>query len=335
MIETLWFQPRWYHRLLWPLLWPLSRVYRSISRKRKLEFETAKRVSYRPSVPVIVVGNITAGGNGKTPVVVWLVEWLKQQGYRPGVVSRGYGAKAPHYPYVVKKDSPAEHAGDEPLLIRQRTRVPVVIAPRRARAVAELEKQGVNIVVTDDGLQHYALQRDIEVIVIDGQRRFGNEEFIPLGPLREGLERLKTADLLITNGGEPQENECAMRLKPSRFVNVKTGKKVEASHFEHAVAIAGIGHPPRFFDTLTDLGIALEKTVGFADHQAYDAETLNNLTPSQQPLLMTEKDAVKCRHFSQPHWWYLPVDAEMDSRVAETLRVALDKVKEKYGSPTA
>ncbi len=341
MIERLWFSPRCIHKLLWPLLWPLSRLYGYVALKRKQAYEQGKKESYRSPLPVIVVGNITAGGNGKTPVVIWLVEWLQSQGYKPGVVSRGYGAKAPYYPYQVQSDSSPLHVGDEPLLIQQRTGASVVVDPKRATAVQKLESLGADIVVTDDGLQHYALQRDIEIIVIDGQRRFGNEQFIPLGPLREKLSRLESVDILINNGGQPYGKELPMQLTAKEFVNVQTGQRVAVEQFNQqvmqsssAIAIAGIGHPPRFFRTLYDLGVNIEKEVGFADHQDYDAEALLALTPSNQLLLMTEKDAVKCRQFSQPHWWYLPVSAEMDSQVMMTLTATLNRYKEEYGSPT-
>lgn len=202
-------------------------------------------------MPVVVVGNITAGGNGKTPVVVWLVEQLQQLGYKPGVVSRGYGATAPQYPLVLDDNTPAKHCGDEPKLIYRRTGAPVAVDPLRANAVKALLETGVDIIITDDGLQHYALERDIEFVIVDGNRRFGNESLIPLGPLREGVERLAEVDFIITNGGQAQQGEMPMSLAPSKAINLKTKQQVEVSELRDLVAFAGIGHPPRFLIHLT------------------------------------------------------------------------------------
>ncbi len=202
-------------------------------------------------MPVVVVGNITAGGNGKTPVVVWLVEQLQQLGYKPGVVSRGYGAKAPQYPLVLDDNTSAKHCGDEPKLIYRRTGAPVAVDPVRANAVKALLATGVDIIITDDGLQHYALERDIEFVIVDGNRRFGNESLIPLGPLREGVERLAEVDFIITNGGQAQQGEMPMSLAPSKAINLKTKQQVEVSELRDLVAFAGIGHPPRFLIHLT------------------------------------------------------------------------------------
>ncbi|WP_413110337.1 tetraacyldisaccharide 4'-kinase [Thaumasiovibrio sp. DFM-14] len=337
MIEKLWYTPRWYHYLLWPLLWPFSCLFKKISETRRAGYSSGKNATFRAPVPIVVVGNITAGGNGKTPVVIGMVEWLQTQGWKPGVVSRGYGAKAPYYPYPVTSDATPAEVGDEPLLIHQRTGVPVVVAPKRSEAVQALLDSDIDVIITDDGLQHYALERDIECVVIDGQRRFGNAQYLPLGPLREGLSRLNEVDILICNGGEPRAGEWAMTLKPSHFVNLKTGERVTAEHFTgvcDAVAMAGIGHPPRFFNTLTTMGISLGKTVSFADHQSYQFSQIASLVTPEQTLLMTEKDAVKCRQFSQSNWWYLPVDAEIDIEMYEILLSRLSQYKEHYGSQT-
>lgn len=210
MINLLWFSNSPLRFLFWPLLWPLSLIFGSISRGRRQSFVDGKRASYRAPVPIVIVGNITAGGNGKTPVVVWLVELLQEQGLKVGVVSRGYGAKAPNYPLLVGNNTPTEHCGDEPKLIAQRTGALVMVDPVRSEAVKGLLEHDVQVVISDDGLQHYALKRDVEFIVIDGARRFGNEKLLPLGPLRESTERLAEVDFLITNGGEAEQGEFAM-----------------------------------------------------------------------------------------------------------------------------
>lgn len=332
MIEKIWFQRHWLGFLLSPVLWPLSLLFKWISQRRRNQFSSGDKLSYRARLPVMVVGNITAGGNGKTPVVIWLVETLLELGFKPGVVSRGYGGKAAEYPFVVQSDSKPAESGDEPLLIKRRTGVSVVVDPVRSQAVKALEAQGVDIIVTDDGLQHYALQRDIEFIVIDGKRRFGNQQFIPFGPLREGLDRLKQVDFLITNGGNAQGNEISMSLKPSLAVNLKTGEKKSVTELSQLVAFAGIGHPPRFFQTLNDLGAQVVKTQGFADHKDFDQSELNELAKQGHNLIMTEKDAVKCHQFAQDNWWYLPVSANISEESTQRIIQKIIKVKSGYGS---
>ncbi|WP_173424692.1 tetraacyldisaccharide 4'-kinase [Photobacterium sanctipauli] len=332
MIEKIWFESHPAGRALKPLLWPLSKLFGLISRRRRQQYQTGRKPAYHASVPVVVVGNITAGGNGKTPVVVWLVEQLLAAGLKPGVVSRGYGGKAPHYPYRIDGQSSTSEAGDEPILIYRRTGVPVAVSPKRAEAVALLEPE-VDVIITDDGLQHYALARDIEIVVIDGQRRFGNQQLIPLGPLREGCERLQEVDFLICNGDQPQANEIPMHLAPSPLINLKTGERAELQSLEgDLVAMAGIGHPPRFFNTLNQLGANPVVCQPFADHQAFSEQELQQLAANGQHLIMTEKDAVKCHAFALPNWWYLPVDAVMPEPQAESLINRIKKVKEEYGS---
>ena len=298
-------------------------------------YQSGKKRAYKAPVPVVVVGNITAGGNGKTPVVVWLVEQLQQLGFKPGVVSRGYGAKAPHYPLILDDNTPAKHCGDEPKLIYRRTGAPVAVDPVRANAVKALLETGVDIIITDDGLQHYALDRDIELVIVDGNRRFGNESLIPLGPLREGVERLAEVDFIITNGGQAQQGEMPMSLAPSKAINLKTKQQVEVSELRDLVAFAGIGHPPRFFNTLNAMNADVKVTKGFADHQDFDQQELQALAQQGANVIMTEKDAVKCDSYAQDNWWYLPVSAQFESNDAERILNRIKEVKATYGSPSA
>nr|WP_321458889.1 tetraacyldisaccharide 4'-kinase [uncultured Vibrio sp.] len=335
MIEKIWFENHPLKTLLWPLLWPLSLLFGVISQSKRKQYLKGSKQAYQAPVPVVVVGNITAGGNGKTPVVVWLVEQLQQLGYKPGVVSRGYGAKAPHYPLVLDVDTPAKHCGDEPKLIYNRTGAPVAVDPVRANAVKALLETGVDIVITDDGLQHYALARDIELVIVDGNRRFGNENLIPLGPLREGVERLNEVDFVITNGGQAHQGEIAMSLAPERAINLKTKQQVEVSELKQLVAFAGIGHPPRFFSTLSDMNADVKVTKGFADHQDFDQQELETLAQQGANVIMTEKDAVKCREYAQDNWWYLPVSAQFSTSDAERILNRIKEVKATYGSPSA
>lgn len=306
MIERIWSG----RSALYLLLVPFSLLYGLISNLLRLSYRWGWREAWRAPVPVVIVGNLTAGGNGKTPVVIWLVQALQQRGLRVGVVSRGYGGKAESYPLVLNEDTTTREAGDEPVLIYQRTGAAVAVAPQRRLAVEALVSDGeVDVIITDDGLQHYALARDIEIVVVDGERRFGNGWWLPAGPMRERAARLKSVTAVITNGGIAQPGELSMQLVPGLAVNLLSGERRPAAQLKNVVAMAGIGHPPRFFNTLRKQGVVTQKEVSFADHQNYSADTLNALITNGQTLLMTEKDAVKARAFAADSWWYLPVDA--------------------------
>ena len=316
MIERIWSG----QSPLWILLLPFSLLYGLVSGAIRLSYRLGLRQAWRAPVPVVVVGNLTAGGNGKTPVVVWLVEQLQQRGVRVGVVSRGYGGKAERYPLCLTPETTTDQAGDEPVLIYQRTGAPVAVSPVRADAVrALLAQHPLQIIVTDDGLQHYALARDKEIVVIDGVRRFGNGWWLPAGPMRERAARLRSVDAAIANGGEAQAGEIAMSLAPGLAVNLLSGEKRPVESLTQVVAMAGIGHPPRFFATLEQAGLQPDKTISLADHQALSEEQVLSFTAPGQTLLMTEKDAVKCRAFAHRHWWYLPVDARLAGPQANAL----------------
>ncbi|MGL5290446.1 MAG: tetraacyldisaccharide 4'-kinase [Vibrionaceae bacterium] len=334
--ERLWFtKPPW-RWLFLPLLYPLSVLFAQIARLRRRRFLQNRALSasagakasnsatcFRAPVPVIVVGNLSVGGNGKTPMVLWLAEKLRAQGFLPGIVSRGYGGKAPYYPFLLDKTTTPAIAGDEPVLIFQRTELPVAVAPERAKAVQLVLAQGANIILCDDGLQHYQLDRDLELVLIDGRRRFGNGHCLPLGPLREPLARLSCVDLLICNGSAPRSGELAMTLVPDAFINVRTGVRREEHAFANCCAMAGIGDPQRFFTTLERLGIKTTRNFAFSDHHDFDLATLLSLVNDEQPLLMTEKDAVKCRQFAIEeqidNWWYLPVNASFSAADSEKI----------------
>lgn len=305
---------------LWRLLLPLSWLYGLVSGLIRLSYRLGLKKAWRAPVPVVVVGNLTAGGNGKTPVVIWLVEQLQQRGIRVGVVSRGYGGKAASYPLVLNSATGTSEAGDEPVLIYQRTGAPVAVSPQRSDAVrALLAVHDLQLIVTDDGLQHYGLARDKEIVVIDGVRRFGNGWWLPAGPMRERASRLRSVDAIIANGGVARPGEIAMQLRPGQAVNVLNGERRDVASFDNVVAMAGIGHPPRFFATLEGSGVRPIKTVALADHQALTHADVAALVTERQTLLMTEKDAVKCRAFAEANWWYLPVDAIMTDERAQRL----------------
>lgn len=287
-------------------------------------------------MPVLVIGNISVGGNGKTPLVIWLVEQLQKKGVKVGVISRGYGGENKVYPQLVTPESNPKLMGDEPLLIAQRTHAPVAISPNRQQSIELLLSQfELDLIVTDDGLQHYALERDMEWVVVDGERRFGNGFVLPAGGLRELPSRLKQVQAVICNGKNANAGEHAMHLEPDFVINLKTGEKRKLSEFTQSIyALAGIGYPPRFFNMLKELGIPLAETFSFADHQAFTAEMIVPKLSQNLPLLMTEKDAVKCKAFTQENWWYVPVSARFSEKSTACLVEMVSKLLEKNNATT-
>ncbi|WP_095093411.1 tetraacyldisaccharide 4'-kinase [Pseudomonas sp. Irchel 3A5] len=293
------------------LLRPLESLYRRVVQGKRERFLAGQGEIYKASVPVVVVGNITIGGTGKTPLILWMIEHCHRRGLRVGVVSRGYGAKPPSLPWRVTAEQSAAQAGDEPLLIVQRSGVPLMIDPDRSRAVqALLDSEPLDLILSDDGLQHYRLARDLELVLIDAARGLGNRRCLPAGPLREPVERLKSVDALLYNGASADRDDgYAFQLQPSALVNLRSGERQALDFFPagHAIhAVAGIGNPQRFFNTLEGLHWR-PVTHAFADHAVFSAQALT-FSPAL-PVVMTEKDAVKCRPFAADDWWYLAVDA--------------------------
>ncbi|WP_386686468.1 tetraacyldisaccharide 4'-kinase [Lonepinella sp. MS14437] len=310
------------------LLLPLSWLFGLISGFRRFLFKSKILKSYRSPVPVIIVGNLSVGGNGKTPVTIWLVEQLQQRGINCGVISRGYGSQSDYYPRLVSVNDDPIQSGDEPLLIVKRTGVPVCISANRQQAIELLLKQHqCDLIISDDGLQHYKLQRDIEIVVMDAERALGNGFLLPAGPLREKESRLNSVDFIISNGAENAYADAVMKLVPHYAINLVTTEKRLLGEIKQAQAIAGIGNPQRFFTMLQGLNIQLTKTQAFADHQMYNAELFSQFD-NNQPLLMTEKDAVKCGAFAQQNWWYVPVEAEMTAvaKSPQKITALLDKI---------
>jgi tetraacyldisaccharide 4'-kinase len=278
---------------------------------------------------VIVVGNLTAGGTGKSPLTARLVSLLREQGWRPVILSRGYGGRSDAYPLSVDESTSTEQAGDEPVMLRLETGCPVVVDPQRKRgALWALKQQLGDVLICDDGLQHYALPRDIELAVFDGARGLGNGAGIPVGPLREPLERLSGVDFVVTNGGWLDDLEhprqFTMVLEPTGLRHLKTGKAapLDSLRGEPVQAVAGIGNPGRFFATLEALGAQVSGRA-FADHHRFQASDLD--TGSTRRLVMTAKDAVKCRDIAGDNAWVLSVTATLP----EEFTVAfLDRVRE-------
>lgn len=282
----------------------------------------------RLTVPVIVVGNITVGGSGKTPLTIALARVLQQRGWRPGVVSRGYGGRSRDRPRRVSVDDDPLDVGDEPLLIVRHC--PVVVDPRRPRGASRLVELGCDVVLADDGLQHYALGRDIELVMVDGERRFGNGFCLPAGPLREPLSRLREVDFIVANGAA-QSGEFAMRLPMRTVVSLRQPEQTHplADWRDRAVhAVAGIGHPERFFRQLREAGLRVEAHP-FPDHHRFRPEEL--AFPGDKPILMTEKDAVKCRLFATARHWVVPVEAELPAALLESLCARLVHVMQQRG----
>lgn len=349
LIEKVWFQSHNAKFLLVPLLMPLTALFWCLSTLRRALFAAGIQKQVKTELPVIVVGNIGVGGNGKTPMVLTLIELCKKAGLKPGVISRGYGSKAESYPYLVdgEQENGAQISGDEPFLIAKRAQVPVVIGADRIADIALIEQQGCNIVIADDGLQHYRLARDHEIILVDGKRLFGNGFLLPAGPLREATWRLSgsfqalTPTIVLNGKCEDKMHELAqypalcsastleMSLNAQNVVNIKTGERASISHFieQHKVvnALAGIGDPHRFFTTLQQLGFTLEQQQGFVDHHAFSTTDFAKFD-RHLPLLMTEKDAVKCIDFAGQNCWYLPVDANFSDKDQQSLIKIIQKL---------
>ena len=310
-----WLERQWYRIGPWHgLLLPLSLLFRSLVWLRRQLYRSGLLKSGRLPVPVIVVGNISVGGTGKTPLVIWLVEYLLQQGYRPGVLSRGHGGTAAATMAVNPATDPYL-AGDEPVLIARRCGCPVWVGKNRTQTGRALlrSRPDCDVLICDDGLQHYSLARDFEIAVVDGRRRFGNGWMLPAGPLRESVGRLKTVDAVVINGGLATAANVAMTLQGKLFRNLNhPDRTVAASDLagKPLHAVAGIGNPERFFAQLEGMGLIVQRHP-FPDHHPYRPEDLQ--FAGAEAILMTEKDAVKCAAFAQPNWWYLEVSAKVDA----------------------
>jgi tetraacyldisaccharide 4'-kinase len=309
-------------------LLPLAGVFAALSVVRRAAYRFGLRKAVRFPVPVIVIGNLTVGGTGKTPLVIWLAQHLRSQGWRPGLVARGYLGTADHWPQPVYPDSDPVEVGDEAVLLARRTACPIHVGPNRPAAVAALLDGGqVDLVLSDDGLQHYSLGRDLEIVVVDGQRRFGNGWLLPAGPLREPVSRLQAVDLVVVNGGAPRPGELAMQLGEPKVYALKDSSRLEplARFSGRAVhAVAGIGNPWRFFELLRAHGV---KAIAhsFPDHHAYHAADLQ--FADDFPILMTEKDAVKCGRFASPRHWAVRVEAQPDAGFRAQLEQRLQELE--------
>lgn len=304
----------WYQRFGWSwLLLPLSVLFYLLSSLRRLAFRLGLKQQQRLPVPVLVVGNISVGGTGKTPVTLRLCQFLQQQGWRPGIISRGYGVRLVAPRKVLPTDDPSD-VGDEPLLLAQRAGCPVVIFADRVKAGQYLlSVTDCDLIICDDGLQHYALARDLEIVLLDAQRGVGNGLLLPAGPLREGVWRLNRADLVLANGGPLPQTALSFTLTaaPACQLNDQTALLAPGTA---VTLISGIGNPQRFAATARQCGYLVTDCRWFADHHPFQAADLADITG---PVLMTEKDAVKCRAFARADWYVLPVCALLPDEVEQ------------------
>lgn len=334
--------PRAWYRKHHPLgyaLAPLARLFCLAVSARRFAYRNRLVATHHPGVPVIVVGNITAGGTGKTPLIIWLANFLRAHHFRPAIIVRGYGGKADHWPQEVRADTDPYLVGDEAVLLARRSACRVMAAPDRvAGARALVARADCNLILSDDGLQHYALERDLEIAVTDGVLGHGNGRCLPAGPLREPVSRLATVDFVIEHlpfhghGGPEQRpggdatgagTEWTMRLIPGDPRDVASGRvtrPLDSFGASPVHAVCGIGHPERFFRTLRQLGLDI-RPHAFPDHHAFLPRDL--AFEDGLPILMTEKDAVKCHGFAGPGHWYLPVEAEPDPAFGPRLLRAL------------
>lgn len=299
--------------LFYLILVPLSGVFALVTALRRLAYRYGVLKSYRLPLPVIIVGNINVGGSGKTPVVIWLAEQLKKNGFEPAVISRGYGGSA-RLATQVTVESNASVVGDEPLLIANRCDCPVWVGANRVEVGEALIKAHpqCNVIISDDGLQHYRLKRDFEIAVVDADTNKLSARLLPAGPLREPLARLNTVDAIIANGEKFNDASYQMQLVGERFYNLADASLTTmAVDFNRKIirAMAGIGKPERFYQHLCELGLTFT-TVSFEDHHAFTAAELAEI--DCDVLIMTEKDAVKCKPFAKAHYWVLPVEAQVD-----------------------
>jgi len=329
--HTSYLEKAWYNKSSWLwLLWPLSVITKKISQNRFKKFQEGKTKSWKAEIPVIIVGNVVTGGTGKTPLVIWLGKALADLGYKPGIISRGYGGRSKQYPLIVDENTPVQMCGDEPKMIFSNTSLPVYVSPNRVQAAKKLIKDtDCDILISDDGLQHYSLDRDIEIAVFDGMRGLGNKLCLPAGPLREQLNRTESVDFVVSSNSSLQKEgvneDVVMKYKPTEWVRLSDNKSFSVGAWplgKVAHAVGGIGNPLKFFISLKELGFKLIEH-SFPDHYQFQKEDF--LFSEQLPIIMTEKDAARCSKIENKSIWYLKTEADLPAEFAN--RIA-DKIKE-------
>lgn len=320
-------QPPWFLRLLEP-------VYRTVFQREQRKGQSVS-ARYRSKTPLIVVGNITTGGSGKTPLVIRLCQIALEMNLRPGIVSKGYGRKSSDT-RVVDADSDPQTCGDEPILLSIRTGVPVVVSAHRSHAISKLDEMHLDLIFSDDGLQQTDLQRDLEFCVIDGARGLGNGHLLPAGPLREPAARLDQVDFIISNGvwnEAPAGAEVTqMHLEAGKVCSLDDTREMPIAQFQqmHGTmpihAFAGIGHPQRFFNMLEAHGIEVSSHA-FPDHHRFARRDFDSIK-SGSAIIMTEKDAVKCRVLGLKNAWYIPVETRLPEEFENVFKQRLERLIE-------
>ena len=333
-----WLEQQWYRWTPWHvLLLPVSLLFGVVVALRRGLYRLGFLPVTKLPVPVIIVGNIGVGGTGKTPLVIALCRLLREQGFTPGIVSRGYRGKS-RLPRAVTRESEPAEAGDEPVLLAIKAACPVWVGPDRVAAGQALlaTHPEVNVLISDDGLQHYRLARDIEIVVVDAARWFGNGQLLPAGPLREPAWRLQTVDAVVINGWLPgaplKRSEFTMQLAGDLLYNLRNPElkaRPEVFAGQTVRAVAGIGHPERFFKQLKKLGMAI-RPHPFPDHHAFTPRDMD--FPETDAIVMTEKDAVKCVDFVGDNAWALPVEAKLDANFGAAI---MEKLRNANGPETA
>ncbi|MFC4893016.1 tetraacyldisaccharide 4'-kinase [Pseudofrancisella aestuarii] len=319
-------EKHWYSRkktILSAILEPASYIFSKIASHRKKNLQEKQ---YKSKIPIIIVGNISVGGTGKTPVVRALSEYFLAEGKKPAIISRGYGAKADTYPFEVDENTKPSQCGDEPCMMHDalQGKVPIIIDANRARAIKFIEEKysNIDVIISDDGLQHYKIARDYELVVVDASRMFGNGLTFPAGPLRESIDRIKEVDAVIAIGNckdedkkllqEFNKNILFTKIIPKEFINIKTGERKSLSEFNriNLTAIVGIGNPQKFFNSLEELGVVVTKRKIFKDHYKFKESDFIEFD-GDDVIVMTYKDAVKCKDFAKENWWYLDISVEL------------------------
>ena len=316
----------WYKKSLWLyLLFPFSAVISYLTSRRRRKFLKETKNRFKSKIPLIVVGNLTIGGTGKTPLVKYIASELQKLGYKPGLVSRGYGGKFKET-LMVTDQTPVKQTGDEAQILST-LNLPFYIDKNRVRALKALnDNHDCDIIISDDGLQHYQMNRDIEIVVIDGKRRFGNNLSFPAGPLRESKKRLDSVDFIVNNSGPTEDGEHLMNISPSKFIHLKSGKSYPVEEWpmhKQVHAVAGLGNPGRFFDLLARLGFDIVRHP-FPDHHNFMSSELHYL--DHLPIVMTEKDASKCKDFDNNRIWYLTIESDVSDKFIDELDAKIKSI---------
>lgn len=337
-IEWFWYPSRRYRSLFYYIFWLFNVPFLLLVKLKYVSYNMKILKSNHFSKPIVVVGNLSVGGTGKTPFIANLVKLLNQHDISCGIVSRGYYSKVEKLPHQVSGLDSASRVGDEAFMQYQNLKIPIVIDANRSNAVNYLiDNNDIDIVISDDGLQHYQMQRDFEIVIMDSSRAFGNKLVLPFGPLREPISRCHSVDLLVKNGHHLTEvdiesiahEEVSIRAK--QLVNLKTGEKVRFEDFSSrsVFAVAGIGNPHRFFETLESI-CTVTKTKTFNDHHAFCENDFLSLSDDiETPVIMTEKDAVKCKKFAKDNWFYLQITMQFEENLADKLLLKIQGIIER------